>query len=131
MTYVVGIFEMSLDSDRFYKGIVIPLVAGWFGEINRDFEQTIVALAKETTAASDLGRTLSLLINTEKKEGAFLLMLQQFTRVIGVQSVRGNTMLKMSRLHMYVHYIEEHHKKAKEVHQANIGNNRYRPDKRD
>ena len=59
---------MSLDSGRFYKGIVIPLVAGWFGEINGDFEQTIVTLAKETTAASDLGRALSLLINAEKKE---------------------------------------------------------------
>ena len=68
----VGSFEVSFG--RFYKGGVIPLVAGWFGEINRDFEQTIVALAKEM-AASDFGRPLSPLMITEKKGGAFLIML--------------------------------------------------------
>ena len=61
----VGPFEMSLG--RFYKGRVIPLVVGWFGETNKNFEQTIATLAKET-AASDFGRTLSPLVNTEKKE---------------------------------------------------------------
>ena len=40
---------MSLG--RFYKERVVPLVAGWFDEINRDFEQTIVAMTKETTAS--------------------------------------------------------------------------------
>ena len=42
----VGPFGLSLG--RFYKGRVIPLVAGWFGGINKDFEQTIATLAKET-----------------------------------------------------------------------------------
>ena len=65
MSDTVGPFEMLLD--RFYKGRVIPLVAGWFGEINKEFEQTMVTVAKET-AASDFGRTLSPLVNTEKKE---------------------------------------------------------------
>ena len=57
-------FEMS--HGRFYKGRVIPLVAGWFGEINKDVEQTLATLEKET-AASGFGRTLSPLFNTEKK----------------------------------------------------------------
>ena len=46
----VGPFEMSLG--RFYKGRVVPSVAGWFGEINKDFDQTIATLAKETAASN-------------------------------------------------------------------------------
>ena len=53
-------------------------------------------------------------------------MLQQFRRAIGVQIVRGNAMLKMSRLN----YVRGTPQEAKEVHQANMSNNRYRPDKR-
>ena len=56
---------MSLD--RFYKGRFILLVAGWFGEINRDFERTVVTLAKET-AASDFGRTLLPQINIDLRQ---------------------------------------------------------------
>ena len=52
-------------------------------------------------------------------------MLQQFRRAIGVQIVRGNTMLKMSTLH----YVRETPQQAKEVHQANMSNIRYRPNK--
>ena len=89
--------ETSLS--RFYKGRVISLVAGWFGEIGRDFERTITTLPKEATA-SNFGRTLSPLINTERKGGTFPIMLQQFRRAIGVQVVRGNAMLKISRLHI-------------------------------
>ena len=37
------------------------------------------------------------IINTEKKGGTLLIMLQQFRRAIGVQIVRGNAVLKMSR----------------------------------
>ena len=77
-----------MSHGRFYKGRVIPLVAGWFVEINKDFEQIIATLAKET-AASNFGRTLSPLISTEKKGEALSIMLQQFRRAIGVQIVRG------------------------------------------
>ena len=92
----MGPFETSLT--RFYRSQAIPLVAGWFGEIGRDFEKTLVVLAKEA-AASDFGRTLSPLVNTEKKGGAFPMLLQQFRRAIAVSIVRGNAALKMSRLH--------------------------------
>ena len=57
---------MSLG--RFYKGRVISLVVGWFGEISKDFEQTIVTLAEEAVA-SDFGKTLLPLINIEKRGG--------------------------------------------------------------
>ena len=66
---------------------MIPLVAGWFGEIGRDFEKTLFVLAKES-AASDFGRTLSPLVNTEKKGDAFPMVLQQFRRAIAVNVVK-------------------------------------------
>ena len=120
---VMGPFETSLS--RFYRRQVIPLVAGWFGEIGRDFEKTLVVLAKEA-AASDFGRTLSPLANTEKKGGAFPMLLQQFRRAIAVSIVRGNAALKMSRLH----YVRGTPQEAKQTHQANMSKNKYRPGKR-
>ena len=45
---VVGPFEAA--QKQFYRGQVIPLCAGWFGEINEDFEKVIVALAREAAA---------------------------------------------------------------------------------
>ena len=120
---VTGPFETSLT--RFYRQQVIPTVAGWFGEIGSDFQKTLVTLAKEA-AASDFGRTISPLINTEKKGGAIPIMLQQFRRAIGVTIVRGNALLKMSRLH----YVRGTPQEAKNVHQANMSSNKYRPGKR-
>ena len=53
----------------------------------------MVILAREA-ALSDFGRTLSPLINTEKKGGAFPMLLQQFRRAVAVGIVRGNALLK-------------------------------------
>ena len=44
----VGPFEAA--QKHFYCGQVIPLCAGWFGEINDDFEKMICTLAKEAAA---------------------------------------------------------------------------------
>jgi len=47
-------------------------------------------LAQEA-ASSDHGATISPLVNTDRKGGAFPIMLQQFRRAIGVAIVWGNT----------------------------------------
>ena len=47
---ITGPFEAS--QCRFYRGQVIPIVAGWFGEIGRDFDKIITRLAREA-ASSD------------------------------------------------------------------------------
>ena len=93
---IVGPFQAA--QSRFHKGGVIPLCAGWFGEIGGDFEKVIRLLAREATASDD-GMTISPLVNTDRKGGAYPIMLQQFRRAIGVAIVRGNAMLKLSRLH--------------------------------
>ena len=110
---------------RFYRGQVIPLVSGWFGEIGTDFEKVLAILAREA-ASRDFGRTLSPLINTEKKGGAFPMLLQQFRRAVAVGIVRGNALLKMSRLH----YVRNTAEVARHAHRANLSSNKYRPGKR-
>ena len=82
-------------------------------------------MAKEA-AASDFERTRSPLVNTEKKGGAFPMLLQQFRRAIAVNIVRGNASLKMTRLH----YVRGSPEEAKDTHQANMSKNKYRPGKR-
>ena len=70
----------------------------WFGEIGEDFEKIIRQLAKEASAGDDR-LTISPLVNTDRKGGAFSIMLQQFKRAISVTIVRGNAKHKLGRLH--------------------------------
>ena len=93
---IIGPFEQS--QNRFWRGQVIPVCAGWFGEINKDFEKIIQRLAREA-ASSDDGLKISPLVNTDRKGGAYPIMLQQFKRAIGVAIVRGNAKHKLARLH--------------------------------
>lgn len=93
---VLGPFAAS--QSRFHCGQVIPLCAGWFGDINEDFGKVIRTLAR-TAAAGEDGMTISPLVNTDRRGGAFPIMLQQFQRAIGVTIARGNQLLKLTRLH--------------------------------
>ncbi len=93
---VVGPFQTA--QGRFFRGQIIPIVAGWFGEIGEDFEKVIKVLAR-AAASCDEGLTISLLVNTDRKGGAYPIMLQQFRRAIGVAIARGNANHKLGRLH--------------------------------
>ena len=117
---IVGPFEAA--AGRFVGGQVIPLVAGWFGEVNKDFEKVISVLARHA-AASDDGLTISPLINTDRKGGAYPIMHRQFRRAIGVAIVRGNAQLKQRRLH----FVRASRREAAEAYNAHSSNNRYRP----
>ena len=117
---IVGPFEAA--AGRFVGGQVIPLVAGWFGEVNKDFEKVISVLARHA-AASDDGLTISPLINTDRKGGAYPIMHSQFRRAIGVAIVRGNAQLKQRRLH----FVRATRREAAEAYNAHSSNIRYRP----
>ncbi|EJK73498.1 hypothetical protein THAOC_04874, partial [Thalassiosira oceanica] len=66
---VVGPFQTMLG--RFYRGQVLPVCAGWFGEINIDFDRIIRQLARKA-AAGDHGLRISPLVNNDHcKGGAF------------------------------------------------------------
>ena len=54
---------------------------------------------KQEAASSDDGIKISPLVNTDRKGGAYPIMLQQFKRAIGVAIVRGNAKHKLARLH--------------------------------
>ena len=115
---VEGPFSAAMN--RFYKGQVIPLVAGAFGETNKDFNEIIKILAKEA-AATDDGLTISPLVNTDRKGGAVAIMSQQFRRAIGVAIVRGQAKHKISRLH----YVRATRREAMDTCRSNHGNNRW------
>jgi hypothetical protein len=78
---VVGPFAAA--KKRFFKGTLIPICTGWFGEVNKDYKTLISTLAQEA-AAGDNGMQISPLINSDRKGGAYQIMLQQFRRAIGV-----------------------------------------------
>jgi len=92
----VGPFEAA--QQRFFCKQVIPICAGWYGEINEDFEKIIRLLAREAASGDD-GLKISPLINTDRKGGALPIMIQQFRRAIGVAIVSGNAKHKLTRLH--------------------------------
>ena len=100
----------------------LPLVAGGFGEIGEDFDKVITRLARKA-AAGDHGLRISPLVNTDRKGGAFPIMLQQFRRAIGVVGiVKGNARHKLSRLH----YVRTTPEEAAATCRANHSNNRWK-----
>ena len=120
---ITGPFEAA--QKHFYRGQVIPLCAGWFGEINEDFEKVILTMAREAAAGED-GMALSPLVNTDIKGGAFPIMLQQFKRAIGVAIVRGNANHKLGRMH----YVRGTAKEAAYTRRSNHSDYRYKPSER-
>ena len=104
---------------------MIPLCAGWFGEINEDFEKVILTMAREAAAGED-GMAVSPLVNTDRKGGAFPIMLQQFKRAIGVAIVRGNANHKLGRMH----YVRGTAEEAAYTCRSNHSDYRYKPSER-
>ena len=96
--------------------------AGWFGEINEDFDKIIYTLAREA-ASGENGMTVSPLINADRKGGAFPIMLQQFRRAIGISIIRGQAKLRLSRLH----YVRETVAEAADVCKQNHSERRWNP----
>ncbi len=116
----VGPFEAA--QQRFYCKQVIPICAGWYGEINEDFEKIIRLLAREAASGDD-GLKISPLINTDRKGGALPIMIQQFRRAIGVAIVSGNAKHKLTRLH----YVRATAEEAANVCRVNHSDYRWKP----
>eukprot|EP00956_Cyclotella_meneghiniana_P013488 scaffold19546_cov65-Cyclotella_meneghiniana.AAC.5 len=104
---IVGPFESA--QKRPIGGQVIPLVVRPFEEVNKDFEKVLKTLSRLAAAGED-GMSISpLLLNTDRKGGAFIIMLQQFMRALGVMVVGGMANCKLSRLR----YVQTTAEKAK------------------
>ena len=102
---------------RFVSNGIIPLVAGFWADVNEDFDKVIRTLAR-TAAATQEATHISPLTYTDRKGGAFPIMLQQFRRAIGVAIVRGNAELRRGRLH-YVRPTKEEAYHAANSHHSN------------
>ena len=85
--------------------------------------QKIQKLAREASARHN-GLTISPLLNTDKKGGAYRIMLQQFKRAIAVTTVNGHGSHILSRLH----YVRDTLREAFETCHTNHSNNRWTPD---
>ena len=68
-----GSFES--EQQQFHLGQVIIMCTGWFSEINKYFDRTIKILAREAAAGNNC-MSVSPLVNTDRKGGAFSKMLQ-------------------------------------------------------
>ena len=101
---------------------MIPIVAGWFAEIGRDFSKIIRTLAREAAASVD-GLASSPLVSMDRKGGAFPIMLQDFKRAIGVAVVWGNAKHKLARLH----YVRATPREAKAACEAHHSDNKWNP----
>jgi hypothetical protein len=114
----VGPFEAA--KKRFFKGTVIPICAGWFGEVNKDYGTLIATLAREA-AAGDNVMQISPLVNSDRKGGAYQIMLQQFRRAIRVSIIQGNANHKLGRLHYVRESMEEAANASTAHHSAKNG----------
>ena len=65
---VIGPFENALS--QFHGKSIIPLCFCAFGEVNEDLDKVIQCLAREA-ASTDEGLTISPLVNTDRKGGAY------------------------------------------------------------
>ncbi len=101
---------------RLFKETVIPICTGWFRKVNKYYETLISTLAR-AAAAGDNGMQISPLVYSDRKEGAYQIMLQQFRRDIGVVIVQENAKHKLGHLH-YVHEYMEEAANASTVHHS-------------
>ena len=120
---ITGPFEAA--QGRFFTGQVIPLVVGAFGDVNEELEKVLKRVAKAAAAETD-GLSISPLINTDRKGGAFRIMHQQFRRAIGCAIVRGQAKLTLGRLH----YVRATREEAASVSKSHHSDNRWTPSQR-
>ena len=107
---------------NFFRQQVIYLSSrGDSEKLEKTSIRLITRLAREA-AAGDHGLRISPLVNTDRKGGAFPIMLQQFRRAIGVAIVRGNARHKLGRLH----YVRTTPEEAAATCRANHSNNRWK-----
>jgi len=109
---VIGPFENALS--QFHGKTIISLCFGAFGEVNEDLDKVIQCLAREA-ASTDEGLTISPLVNTDRKGGAYRIMLQQFRRAIAVTAANGHSRHILQRLH-YVRGTEQEARDACRSH---------------
>jgi hypothetical protein len=90
-------------------------------------EKVLKRVAKAAAAETD-GLSISPLINTDRKGGAFriIIMHQQFRRAIGCVIVRGQAKLTLGRLH----YVRATREEAASVSKSHHSDNRWTPSQR-
>jgi hypothetical protein len=118
---IIGLLQTA--QTHFYHKGIIPICIGGYREINKDFNKVIQQLAREAAAGHN-GLTILPLINTDKKGGAYQIMLQQFRQAIAVTMANRHGSQILSRLH-YVHATAKETLNTSKSHHSD---NRWMPD---
>lgn len=93
---VAGPFEQALST--FCNGRVIPIVAGAFGEVNKEFDDVLKLCARFAVARGDAVYN-SPVFDTDEKGNAEAVTLRVYRRSVAATCARGRSLHKRSRLH--------------------------------
>ncbi len=117
---IIGKFQTA--QSQFYCKGVIPLWLDGYGEINEDFDTVLQQLVQEVAAGHD-GLTISPLVNTDKKSGAYQIMLQQSRQAIAVTAANRHDSHILGQLH----YVCATAKEAYDTCRSQHSDNRWTP----
>ena len=95
------------------------------GEVNEDLDKVTQCLAREAASTQE-GLTISPLVNTDRKGGAYSIMLQQFWRAIAVTAANRHSQHTLNRLH----YVRGTEQEARDACRSHHSDNRWRPHQR-
>ena len=85
---VTGPFERSLN--RVVTKNVVPLVIGWYGEVNEGMNKLLVKLARIASNGPE-AHGVSPLDNSDRRGGAYPIILQRMRRGLACLIARGQT----------------------------------------
>ena len=90
--------DLKQYSNSLFQRQVIPMYIGWFAEINENPEQKTIKIMAQKAAIGDYGVTSAPLMNPDRKVGALPIILQCFSRAIGVAIVRRHINHNLGRM---------------------------------
>ena len=93
---VIGPFERSLD--RIATKNVVPLVVGWYGEINKGLNKLLMKLARIAPNGPE-AQGVSPLDNSDRRGGAYPIILQRMRRGLACLIARGQSRHLEGRIH--------------------------------
>ena len=118
--YCTGPFVQALQ--RIATKNVVPLVTGWFGEVNEGMNQLLAVLAR-ITANGPQAIGMSPLDNSDRNGGAYPIVLQRMRRGLACVIARGNARHIQSR----IHFLRKTRTEAHNIWKAHKRENRWRP----
>ena len=117
---VTGPFERSLN--RIVTKNVVPLVIGWYGETNEGLDKLLMKLARIASNGPE-AHGVSPLDNSDRRGGAYPIILQRMRRGLACLIARGQT----RHLEGRIHYLRKTPDEAHNTWRAHRRDNTWNP----